>query len=43
MKIGVVELCLLPLVATSQKTQVLPILATKKIKNQFFQWQLKKP
>jgi hypothetical protein len=42
-KIGVVELCTMPLVVTSQKTHVLPILATNKMENPFFQWQLKKP
>jgi hypothetical protein len=42
-KIGVAELCTLPLVATSQKTHVLPILATNKMENPFFQWKLKKP
>jgi hypothetical protein len=37
LKIGVVELCTLPLVATSQKRLVLPILATNKMENPFFQ------
>jgi hypothetical protein len=42
-KIGVVELCTLPLVATSQKTHVLHILATNKMENPFFNGNSKKP
>jgi hypothetical protein len=35
MKIGVVEFCTMPLVATSQKTHVMPLLATEKMENVF--------
>jgi hypothetical protein len=36
MKIGVVEFCTVPLVATSQKTHVMPLLALKKWKMYFY-------
>jgi hypothetical protein len=42
-KIGVVELCRMPLVVTSQKTHVLPILATNKMENLFFNGNSKNP
>jgi hypothetical protein len=34
-KIGVVEFCTVPLVATSQKTPIMPLLATQKMENAF--------
>jgi hypothetical protein len=42
MKIGVVAFCIISLVATSQKTPFLPLLATNKMGNLFFMQQLKK-
>jgi hypothetical protein len=35
MKIGVVKFCTVPLVATSQKIHVVPLLATEKMENAF--------
>jgi hypothetical protein len=43
MKIGVVAFCTISLVATSQKTTILPLLGTNKIENPIFMWQVKKP
>jgi hypothetical protein len=45
MKIGVVAFSTLPLVAPSQKTPILPLLATNKMKNPFstWNWKVKKP
>jgi hypothetical protein len=36
MKIGVVEFCMVPLVATSQKIRVVPLPATEKWKMHFY-------
>jgi hypothetical protein len=43
MKIGVVEFCTLPLVAPTQKTPLLPLLAINKMENSFFMWKVRKP